>query len=99
MFTERRSHVRHRTNVETQWTSITGPSAKSPVRIKDISRSGARLETDHSVVPGERVRIRLLSVMEAQVVHVRPTPDGKWVAGCKFDGELSDEEVKMLVHE
>jgi len=35
--------------------------------------------------------------MEAQLVYVQPTPDGKWEAGCKFDKELSEEELKNLV--
>jgi hypothetical protein len=96
---ERRSQVRHRTNVETLWTPITGTSSKSPVRIRDISQAGARLETDHPVVPGARVRIQLLTVVEARLVYVQPTPEGKWVAGCKFDGELSEEELKVLIRE
>jgi hypothetical protein len=97
MLSERRSQVRHPTNVETLWVSITGTSSKSPVRIRDISRSGARLEMDNPAVAGERVRIKLLTVMEAQLVYVQPTPDGKWEAGCKFDKELSEEELKNLV--
>ena len=99
MPSERRSQVRHRTNVETLWASITGAWSKNPVRIRDISRTGAQLVSDHPVVPGERVRIELLTVMEARLVHVQPTPEGKWVAGCKFDKELSEEELKVLVRE
>ena len=45
------------------------------------------------------VRIKLLTVMEARLVYVRPTPEGKWVAGCKFDHELKEEELKVLVRE
>jgi hypothetical protein len=97
MPSERRSQVRHNTNVETLWVSITGTSSKSPVRIRDISRAGARLEMDNPAVAGERVRIKLLTIMEAQLVYVQPTPEGKWVAGCKFDKELSEEELKVLV--
>ena len=97
MHSERRSQVRHRTNVETVWVSITGTSSKSPVRIRDISRAGARLEMDNPAVAGERVRIKLLTVMEAQLVYVQSTHEGKWVAGCKFDKELSEEELKVLV--
>ncbi len=94
---ERRSHVRHRTKVETLWVSITGTNSKSPVRIRDISRGGARLEMDNPAVAGERVRIKLRTVMEAQLVYVQPTPEGKWLAGCKFDKDLSEEELKVLV--
>jgi hypothetical protein len=43
--------------------------------------------------------LELLTVMEARLIYVRPTPDGKWVAGCKFDKELSEEELKVLVRE
>ena len=97
MLSERRSQVRTRINVVTLWASITGASSKSPVRIWDISRSGARLEVDHPVYHGERVRIQLQTVMEGRLVYVQPTPQGKWMAGCKFDKELSEEELKVLV--
>ena len=99
MPSERRTQVRHRTSLETLWASIDGASCKSPVRISDISQSGARLVSDHPVVPGERVRIQLLTVMEARLVYVQPTPEGRWVAGCIFDHELSEEELKILVRD
>ena len=97
MLSERRRHVRHPTNVETQWIPITGTSSKRPVRIRDISRGGARVEADHPVVPGQQVRIKLLTVMEARLVYVQPTPEGTWMTGCKFENELSEEEMKVLV--
>jgi hypothetical protein len=97
MPSERRSQVRSRTNLETRWASITGAASKNPVRILDISRTGARLEVDCPVVPGERVRIRLRTVMEARLVYVQATPEGKWMAGCQFDRDLSDEEMRILV--
>src|SRR6516165_4007085 len=90
---ERRSQVRALTNVETVWASITGVSSKSSTRILDISRSGARLEVNHPVVPGERVRIKLQTVMEARLVYVQATRSGTWIAGCQFDRELSEEEL------
>jgi len=37
--------------------------------------------------------------MEARLVYVQPTPKGKWVAGCIFDHELSEEELKILVRD
>ena len=97
MLSERRRHVRHRTNVETQWIPITGTSSIRPVRIRDISRGGARVEVDHPVVPGQQVRIKLLTVMEARRVYVQPTPEGTWMTGCKFESELSEDEMKVLV--
>ena len=99
MRSERRSEVRCRTNLETLWAPATGAGSKTPVRIKDISSTGARLEADHPVVPGERVIIQLLTEMEAQLVYVHPTPEGKWVVGCKFDRELSKGELKVLARE
>jgi hypothetical protein len=97
MALERRSQVRNRTIVETQWASITGSGSKGPIQIRDISRTGARLEVNHPVVPGERVRIKLQTVMEAKLIYVQLTPEGTWMAGCKFDHELSEEEMKDLV--
>ncbi|SRR5713101_856164 len=97
MSVERRSQVRHRINLETSWASITGTNSKGPVRIWDISRSGARLEVDHPVVPGERVRIKLLTIMEARLIYVQPASEGKWMTGCRFDRELSEEEMKHLI--
>jgi hypothetical protein len=94
---ERRSQIRTLTNVETVWASITGASSKSTIRILDISRSGARLEVNHPVVSGERVRIKLQTVMEARLIYVDHTCKGTWTAGCKFDRELSEEELKDLV--
>jgi PilZ domain len=99
MPSNRRSQVRSRTNVETQWACITGTASKGSVLIRDISRAGACVEVDHPVAPGERVRIRLLTVMEARVVHVQETAEGKWLAGCQFDRELSEEEIRLLVRE
>ena len=37
--------------------------------------------------------------MEARLVYVQPTPEGIWVAGCIFDHELSEEELKILVRD
>jgi len=97
MASERRTHVRSRTNFETQWASITGIASKGSIHVRDISRTGACLEIGHPAVPGERVRIRLQTVMEARLVYVQPTSEGKWLAGCQFDRELSEEEMKFLV--
>jgi len=99
MPSERRSQIRYRTNLETLWASVTWVGVRSPARIRDISRTGARLEVDSPVVPGERVRIQLLTVMEGQLVYVRPTNEGKWTVGCKFDHDLSEEDLKVLVRE
>src|SRR5262249_10335059 len=97
MSVERRNQVRNPINLETLWASIDGTKSKGPVRNWDISRTGARLEVDHPVAPGERVRIQLLTVMEARLIYVQPTPEGKWVTGCRFDRELSEEEMKHLM--
>jgi PilZ domain-containing protein len=96
---ERRRQVRKLTNVETQWTSITGADFKGAIRILDVSRSGARLEVHHPIVAGGRVRIKLRKVMEACLVYAYATPAGTWMAGCKFDRELSEEEMRDLVRE
>jgi hypothetical protein len=97
MPSERRSQVRHRTNIETLWTSTSRTSTRSIVRIRDICRTGAQFEVSDPVCPGDRVRIELLTIVEGQVVYVHPTPEGKWIVGCKFDRELSEQEMKMLV--
>jgi len=97
MTSERRNQVRHLTDIETLWASITGVGSKGTIRIRDVSRSGAKLEVDHPVVPGERVRIKLQTVMEARLVYVQPTRSGTWMAGCQFDRELNEEEMKNLV--
>ena len=99
MPSERRSQIRYRTNLETLWASVTGVGVRSPARILDIGRTGARLEVDCPVVPGERVRIQLLKVMEGQLVYVQPTHEGKWRVGYKFDHEVSEEDLKVLVRE
>jgi hypothetical protein len=97
MSLERRRHVRKPTNLETLWAPITGTYSKGPVRIRDISQSGARLEVDHPVAPGDRVRIQLTSVVEARLIYVQQTPQGKWTTGCQFDFELTEEEMEPLV--
>lgn len=98
MLTERRSQIRKLTVVETLWASISGLGSKRPVRIRSISGSAAWLEVDHPVVAGERVRIQLQTVMEARLIYVRPTRSETCMAGCKFDHEFSEEELKDLVH-
>ena len=35
--------------------------------------------------------------MEARLIYVDHTCKGTWTAGCKFDRELSEEELKDLV--
>jgi hypothetical protein len=55
------------------------------------------LEVNHPIVAGERVRIKLHTVMEARLVYAYATPAGTWMAGCKFDRELSEEEMKDLI--
>lgn len=99
MSSDRRSQTRRRTNVETLWASITGPSFKSPVRIRDISPTGARLEVDHPIEPGEQVRIQLLRDIKARLIYVHRTLEGKWVAGCKFEDELTEKELKVLARQ
>jgi hypothetical protein len=37
--------------------------------------------------------------MEARLVYAYATSSGTWMAGCKFDRELSEEEMKDLVRE
>jgi PilZ domain-containing protein len=97
MSLERRSHIRKITNVETQWASTTGPGCEGALRILDVSRSGARLEVHHPIVAGQRVKIKLHTVMEARLVYAYATSAGTWIAGCKFDHELSEEEMRNLV--
>jgi hypothetical protein len=37
--------------------------------------------------------------MEGQLVYVQPTHEGKWRVGYKFDHEVSEEDLKVLVRE
>jgi hypothetical protein len=102
---ERRASVRQHFewDMACELTSY-GESDRWPAAVRDISVDGIGLIIERSFPSGTVLEIELSSrdeslsyIVVARVNHSRPTPDGRWQAGCSFVGRLSDEELTDLL--
>jgi hypothetical protein len=46
---------------------------------------------------GKVVRTLLACVVRVDAAPPKPNEEGKWVLGCNFIGELTDQEMRALV--
>ena len=76
-------------------------AARLSAVVRDISVGGLSLAVDRSFVPGDLLTIELPGPQGqgnyaalACVVHVRQEADGRWLVGCTFSRELSDEDLE-----
>ena len=102
---ESRDAQRHRCAVP---TTCQPPSAWSkdpwPATIRDISTGGLSLTLNRRFERGSGLAIELptedgnAATVLAKVVHVRTLPEGGWLLGCDFISELSEEEVRHILH-
>lgn len=65
------------------------PTEQALGRTLDLSRAGARIEVDHEVAAGTRVRLDLalrevLVSAQAEVRHVEPAHEGGYHVGLEF---------------
>src|SRR5438552_13376364 len=99
---ERRALVRQRSR---QTLCLSEAETKEEIlwvaRIQDICRQGVRLLFKRRFEPGTLLRLEVPGkpqeatlLVQAQVIHVVPYPDGSFGLGCAFSRLLTDEELK-----
>jgi len=104
-FAERRTTPRFPTDLEVVWDDKVGERIKLRLAwAKDLSRGGVKLDTARSFVPGAGLFVRFLSrtgtaslTVEARVVHCCPHDQARWLVGCCFTKELSEDIVTSLL--
>ncbi|HEV2947964.1 MAG TPA: PilZ domain-containing protein [Gemmataceae bacterium] len=68
-----------------------------PAQACDVSRGGVKLLSVEKLQRGTWLTICLMSpesAVSAQVRYVIPSPEGKWLAGCAFQEDLSEQELR-----
>jgi len=99
---DRRTHDRYSIDVRTLCRPLTG-DASLPVRIRNVSRTGANLIVSQPLTEGTMLRISLPgspagphTTILACVMHARELSTAEWAIGCMFSLELSPEEMQLL---
>ena len=99
---DRRLWCRHAADLETTYRPA---GSDDPTRftavVRNLSVGGLSLEADRAFVPGDLLTVELPAPAEdapsyaalACVVHVTDQGAGRWVLGCTFARELSDEDL------
>ena len=74
-----------------------------PVQILNISPAGIALVVPHPMEAGVSLQLELQATPEGpplmkqvHVIHVTARPEGDWLVGCAFLGELGEEEMFAL---
>jgi hypothetical protein len=73
-----------------------------PAKACDVSCGGVKLLSVEKLQRGTLLTICLKgpeSAVSAQVRYVVPSPEGKWLAGCAFQEELSEQELRNWLQE
>jgi PilZ domain len=73
-----------------------------PAQACDVSRGGVKLLSVEKLQRGTLLTICLKgpeSAVTAEVRYVIPSPEGKWLAGCAFQEELSEQELRNWLQE
>jgi hypothetical protein len=97
---ERRAHPRHMTNMPTTCRVVNGVNRLIDVQVRNVSRGGINLLTEHELDPGTLLRVDLPQGSEEEaailacVMHCNMTPEGKFSIGCSFSDELGDSELQ-----
>jgi hypothetical protein len=102
--TDRRVAVRFSGNPDTACHAFPPSGATCAAWVRDISTSGIALLIDREIEPGTVLTIELenaehgvSSVLLARVVHtLEVPPDHRWLHGCAFSRELTDEELRSF---
>jgi hypothetical protein len=102
---DQRSAVRHPCDPEANKHLLAevGPTAW-PALVHDISTSGVGLIVGQRFREGTALPLRLFDLrrnhacpLRAHVVYTVRMPDGHWLTGCSFDGNLRDQELEELL--
>jgi hypothetical protein len=102
---ERRRHFRHTCALDRRGFVCTdGERYPWPVHLHNISREGVSLRLGCGLTPGADVRLYIHNVREDTTVHLSARviwgvgfPGGEHVLGCRFQRELSDQELQQLL--
>ena len=104
---ECRVRPRHACDLEASCQPVAARSDNDlhwPATIRDISTGGVGLVLKRRFEPGAGLAIELPAAGDcseqtllARVRHATRLPDGRWLLGCAFISELSDDEVQALL--
>jgi hypothetical protein len=72
-------------------------------QVVNLSLNGVALRCPASLDTGELLSLELrddsdqiIAILLACVVRISPQPDGEWLIGCNFLGELTEEQLRAL---
>jgi PilZ domain len=102
---ERRATPRFPTHLEVVWDDKFGERIKLRLAwAKDLSRGGVKLDTAREFALGAGLFVRFLSrngaaslTVEARVVHCSAHEAARWLVGCCFTEELTEDIVRTLL--
>jgi hypothetical protein len=107
-FAECRVRERHPCDLEASCQPVAARNDNDlhwPGAIRDISTGGVGLVLGRRFEPGAGLAIELPASSDrpeetllARVRHATRQPDGRWLHGCTFISELSEDEVERLLH-
>ncbi len=101
---ERRVWLRYAADLNTRCAEV-GDDGETGIAalISDISRGGLKVIAPRRFEPGTVLSVELPSVsgesalaVLACVVRAQPHEDKDWAMGCRFSGELSDEQLQAF---
>jgi len=101
---ERRVWLRYAAELNTRCAEV-GDDGETgiPAVITDISRGGLKVIAARRFEPGTVLSVELPAVsgeaalaVLACVVRAQPHGDKDWAMGCRFSGELSDEQLQVF---
>ncbi len=86
------------------FTRVDEPGTPKATEIHNLSPTGVALITAEKMIPGTLLNLELrdraahpVVTIVACVVYLTPQGDGRWLAGCNFVRELSDEDLRALI--
>jgi c-di-GMP-binding flagellar brake protein YcgR len=101
---ERRVWLRYAADLNTRCAEV-GDDGETGIAatIRDISRGGLKVIASRRFEPGTVLSVELPSVSGESalavlmcVVRAQPHGDTEWAMGCRFSGELSDEQLQAF---
>ncbi|HEV3256268.1 MAG TPA: PilZ domain-containing protein [Gemmataceae bacterium] len=100
---ERRASVRYPARQVQARLTPGGQQASWQVTVRDIASKGIRLVLGHGLEPGAVLDLRLCRpdrdfacVIPIRVVYVLENPGTRFITGCAFTRELSEDELGGL---
>jgi hypothetical protein len=102
---EQRSLIRYSCQATATYELVGGDSSVTgTAAVTDVSIGGIGLAVEQSIALGTLLNLHLrdatgrpVVTMITSVVTARPASNGRWLLGCNFLGELSEEQLAQLV--